>query len=279
MAVGERLEVEGLAFGYAGRLVGRDVSFALGAGRVLCLLGPNGSGKTTLFRTILRLLAPRGGTVAVDGERVERWAPRRLARTFGYVPQAQPALFPFTVREMALMGRASRIGLFQTPGRRDRAVVDDTLDLLGIAHLADRPYPVVSGGERQLALIARAIAQEPRVLVMDEPTASLDFGNQVRVLSELQGLAARGIAVILSTHDPDQAFLCADQVALLSAGRLVAIGDPSAVLTAAALRELYGVEVDVVAISRGGRPLRVCVPRLAAGGRGRGQEGGILAGP
>src|SRR4030095_13678221 len=137
-------------------------------------------------------------------------------------PAARPCLrlcaagptrtFPFTVRDVVLMGRTAHIDLFATPSARDIEVAEEMLDLLGIVHLADQPYTEISGGERQITLVARALAQEPKILVMDEPTASLDFGNQVRVLSEIKALAGRGIAVILSTHDPDQAFLCAHRV-------------------------------------------------------------------
>jgi iron complex transport system ATP-binding protein len=260
-----RLEVDGLAFGYRDRVVGRDVSFHLAAGEVLCLLGPNGSGKTTLFKTVLRLLEPKAGTVAIDGESIAGWSRRRLARSFGYVPQAQATLFPFTLREVVLMGRTAHVGLFATPSRRDREIAEESLALLEIGHLAARPYTEVSGGERQLALVARALAQEPRILVMDEPTASLDFGNQVRVLAEIQALAGRGIAVVLSTHDPDHAFLCGHRVALLHDGRLARLGTPDEVVTAESLRGIYGVEVDVLALP-GDRGRRVCVPRLTRPG-------------
>lgn len=271
-----RLEVDRLAYGYPDTLVGRDVSFGLGGGEVLCLLGPNGSGKTTLFKTVLRLLEPRAGRVLVDGESIARWSRRRLARSFGYVPQAQAALFPFTLREVVLMGRTAHVGLFATPSRRDREIAEESLAALEIGHLAARPYTEVSGGERQLALVARALAQEPRILVMDEPTASLDFGNQVRVLAEIQALARRGIAVVLSTHDPDHAFLCGHQVALLHRGQLARLGTPAEVVTPAALLEIYGVEVDVLLLTddHGGR--RVCVPRLT---RSRGVSSGAEGGP
>jgi iron complex transport system ATP-binding protein len=258
-----RLEVDGLTFGYRDQVVGQDVSFRLAAGEVLCLLGPNGSGKTTLFKTVLRLLPPKAGTVAVDGEPIARWSRRRLARSLGYVPQAQAVPFPFTLREIVLMGRTAHVGLFAAPSRRDREVAEETLASLDIGHLAARPYTEVSGGERQLALVARALAQEPRILVMDEPTASLDFGNQVRVLAEIQALAGRGIAVVLSTHDPDHAFLCAHRVALLHGGRLARLGTPEEVVTAESLRETYGVDVDVLALPGAGGGRRVCVPRLA----------------
>jgi iron complex transport system ATP-binding protein len=261
-----RLGVDELAFGYGGVPVGRGVSFAVSGGEVLCLLGPNGSGKSTLFKTILQLLAPLAGRVAVDGELIRGWSRRRLARAFGYVPQAQLGTFPFTVRDVVLMGRTAHLGLFATPGPGDVRVAEDTLGLLGIAHLAERPYPGVSGGERQLTLIARALAQEPQILVMDEPTASLDFGNQVRVLAEIQALARRGITVILSTHDPDQAFLCAHRVALLHRGELVRVGSPGEVLTPPQLRAVYGVEVEIrPLVLADGRPVHVCVPLLPQG--------------
>ena len=258
----ERLRVERLSFGYPGRVVGHDVSFGLAAGQVLCLLGPNGSGKTTLFRTLLRLIEPQAGAVLVDGNSIAAWPRRQIARVFGYVPQAQLGTFPFTAREVVLMGRTAHVGLFASPTAGDLRHAEAALEALGIAHLADRPYPEMSGGERQLALIARAVAQEPTILIMDEPTASLDFGNQVRVLAHVQSLAGRGIAVVLSTHDPDQAFLCADLVALLREGRLARLGPAAEVITPATLHDAYGVDVEVVTLTREGRAVRVCLPSL-----------------
>ena len=256
-----RLQVDNLTFGYGGKIVGSGVSFALEAGEVLCLLGPNGAGKTTLFKTILKLVTPLGGVVSADGEAIDPWPRRKLARLFGYVPQAQFGLFPFTLREVVLMGRTAHIGLFTTPSSRDAEIAEEMLEVLGIGHLADRAYTEVSGGERQLALIARALAQEPKVLVMDEPTASLDFGNQVRVLSEIKALANRGIGVILSTHDPDQAFLCAHRVAILHEGRLAHLGSPREVITAENLRAVYGVEVEILPLqTASGHNILVCVP-------------------
>src|SRR5262249_26141385 len=190
----------------------------------------------------------------------------RLARVFGYVPQAQLGVFPFTVREVVLMGRTAHVGPFAMPSRADRAVAEETLALLGIAHLGESAYTEISGGERQLTLIARALAQQPAILVMDEPTASLDFGNQVRVLSEIEQLARRGIAVMLSTHDPDHAFLCAHRVALLHRGRLARLGPPGEVITGESLREVYGVDVKVLEMTRpDGRTAHVCVPALGRG--------------
>jgi len=262
-----RLAVDKLAFGYPGKPVGDDVSFAVESGEVLCLLGPNGSGKTTLFKTLLGLLAPRAGHVRLDGDDTAHWSRRRVAQQLGYVPQAHTAYFPFTVLDTVVMGRTPHLGLFAAPSNTDVAVAERTLAALNIAHLRDAIYTRISGGERQLVLIARALAQEPRMLVMDEPTASLDFGNQTLVLDQIQRLAASGIGIVLSTHDPDQAFRCADRVALLHRGKLVRVGTPVEAITAETMKLLYGVDVEVMELPRAGSAatsVYVCVPSRAA---------------
>jgi iron complex transport system ATP-binding protein len=250
-----------LGYGYRGRTVGRGAEFELQAGKILCLLGPNGGGKTTLFKTLLGLLPAQEGCVLLDGQDLSRWPRRRFARHIAYVPQAHDAFFPFLVRDVVVMGRAAHIGLFAQPSAADHRAADGALAALGVGHLADRIYTQISGGERQLALIARALAQEPKILVMDEPTASLDFGNQVRVLAQIKALAASGIAILLSTHDPDHAFLCADQVALLHDGRIIALGPPEETVTAETLKVVYGIDVAVVTLP--GSDRRICTPSLA----------------
>ncbi len=239
------LEARHLAFGFPGRGVGRDVSFTLADGEVICVLGPNGGGKTTLFRTLLGLLPRQGGDILFDGTKIEMLTRGEIARLVGYVPQGHAGAFAYTVREMVLMGRSAHLGAFSAPGRRDGEVAERALALLGIGHLAERPVTHISGGERQLAFVARALAQEPRLLVMDEPTASLDFGNQVRVLETLASLAATGISILFSTHDPDQAFLAADRALILAEGRVVDLGTPREVIRADTLKRLYNVDVDV----------------------------------
>jgi iron complex transport system ATP-binding protein len=257
VSVPPRLAVADLAFGYRERRVGTDVAFAMPPGEVLCLLGPNGGGKTTLFKTILGIVPPLAGRVLVDGEDVSAWSPRRRALALGYVPQSGAGPFPFTVREMVLMGRTAHRGPFAAPTLADHQAADASLEALGIAALAGRDWLRISGGERQLALIARALAQEPRVLVLDEPTASLDFGNQVRVLEQIRRLASRGLGVLFSTHHPEQAFACADRVAMLHGGRLIRLGPPDAVITPEAMRLVYAVEVAVLPVGTG--RMRACV--------------------
>jgi iron complex transport system ATP-binding protein len=242
------LQVSSLVFGFPGHTVGRDVSFALAAGEVMCVLGPNGGGKTTLFRTILGLLPPQAGEIVLDSRALASMTRAHIAQRLGYVPQGHASYFAFTLREFVLMGRNARMPAFSVPGARDRQIAGNALQALGIEALADKPITEVSEGERQLALIARALAQEPTLLVMDEPTASLDFGNQVRVMERIGALARQGIAILFSSHDPDHAFVAAHRVLLLGAGRMLGIGAPREVLTAQALERLYGVGVKVVAL-------------------------------
>lgn len=241
------IEARALSVGYGKRVVGADITLAIARGETMCMLGPNGSGKTTLFKTLLGLLPPLAGEVRVLGEPVAKWRRAAFARHVGYVPQAHAGIFPFTVEDIVLMGRAAHIGRFSTPSRHDREVAARCLDALGVLHLRQRDYTAISGGERQLVLIARALAQEPVLLVMDEPTASLDFGNQIRVLDQIDRLRASGIAVLMSTHQPEHALRVADRIVLLAPGGIAAIGPPQRVATAANLAKLYGVSEAAVA--------------------------------
>lgn len=252
------LEARALGYGYPGRAVGRGLELALGAGDVLCVLGPNGGGKTTLFRTLLGLLPAQAGTILLDGGPIAHMPRPEIARRMGYVPQGHVAQFAFTVREAVLMGRTAHVGLFAAPGAADREAAERAIAALGIEALAGRAVNELSGGERQLAMIARALAQGARLLVLDEPTASLDFGNQVRVLREIRRLAALGYAVVFATHDPGQAFLAAGRVLLLAHGGAYRQGAPQEVITPENLRAVYGVDVRVAQLDGA----RVCVPML-----------------
>ena len=246
------LEGRKLTIGYSDRVVGRDLDIRLRTGEVLALLGPNGGGKTTLLKTLLGLLAPRAGDVRLDERPLHSYDHRARARAIAYVPQSHYATFAFTVETVVLMGRTSHGNLFSRPSAADRAVAARVLERFGIAHLAERPYTMISGGERQLALLARALAQEPQFIVLDEPTASLDFGNQGKVMREIRALAAAGHGVLFTTHDPNHALRAGDRAFLLRDGKGMAEGATGAVLNRAQLEALYAAPVETVIDPRAG---------------------------
>jgi iron complex transport system ATP-binding protein len=253
------VSAEALSFSYGGRDVLREVTLEVRRGEVLALLGPNGSGKTTLLKLLLGLLRPSAGVVRLRGRDMRRVARRDLARELAYVPQVHRAAFAYTVLDVVLMGRMPHATFTARYGETDRRIAREALEKLGAGGLAERPYTEVSGGERQLALIARAMAQGARVLVMDEPTSALDYGNQLRLLERMALLARQGLGFVFSTHHPDHALAVADRVVMITRGAVLHEGPPGEVVTAASLRELYGVEVRVVALPD---TAGVCVPGL-----------------
>ncbi len=255
------IETRALATGYPGHPVGRDMDLTIAGGQVTALLGPNGCGKTTLFRTLLGLLKPQGGRILIGGEDLAQLSRGAVAKRVAYVPQVVEGYFPFTVLDVVLMGRAPHLGMFAAPGPEDRWVAQGALDELRIAHLATRPFTAISGGQRQLALIARALAQQAPVIFMDEPTASLDFANQFHVLDCVRRLAGAGRTIVISSHHPDHALRFADRAVLMKAGGILADGPTAAVLTGTALSDVYGMPVCIAEVPSGaGDTVRVCVP-------------------
>ena len=242
-----------LTIGYSDRVVGRDLDIALSTGEVLALLGPNGGGKTTLLKTLLGLIAPKGGGVQLGGRPLTDYTSRERARLIAYVPQSHSATFAFTVETVVLMGRTAHGNLFSRPTAADRAVALHAMERFGIVHLRERPYTMISGGERQLALLARALAQEPQFIVLDEPTASLDFGNQGRVMREIRALGVSGHGVLFTTHDPNHAMRAADRAYLLRQGARLGEGAVEEILGRAQLEALYGTPVQLITDADGHR--------------------------
>ena len=244
----EVIRISGLSFSYGLEFGLRDVSLTVGSGEVVTLLGPNGSGKTTLIKCINALLPPKDGCVFISGQDVMKYSRTDLAKAVGYVPQSHNPSFPFSVSDIVLMGRVSHLDIFQQPSKSDKEKADLALNTVGLSHLKDRIYTQISGGERQLALIARALAQEPKVLILDEPTAHLDFKNQITTLHVVRKLAKdRNIAVIMSLHEPNHALLFSDYVALMNKGRISAFGKADEVITKDNIQLTYGIEVDTIA--------------------------------
>jgi iron complex transport system ATP-binding protein len=252
------LGARGLSIGYDGRTVAAGIDLTVARGDVLCLLGPNGAGKTTLFKTLLGLIPPIAGEVTVGERPLGSLTRAELAKSMAYVPQAQVMEFAYTVLDLVLMGRTAHLGPFSAPGRRDHERAHAALADLGIADLADAEANRISGGQRQLCLVARALAQDAPLLVMDEPTASLDLGNRLLVLERVRALKAQNYGVVFSTHDPDQARDLATTVAVIAGGRLAAYGAPQDTVTGPILSAVYGVDV-VVERTESGR--HVVAPR------------------
>lgn len=258
-----KLELENLSCGYGERRVVDSLSLSVESGEVLCLLGPNGVGKTTLFKTILGFLTPQAGRILLDGRDAGGLSRRQQARLVAYVPQAHTPPFPFSVLDVVTMGRTAQLGPFSSPTAKDKALARESLDRLGVGFLAQRVYTEISGGERQMVIIARALTQQARLLIMDEPTSSLDFGNQVRVLQQVRHLAAEGLCVVMTTHEPDHAFWCSARVALLQRGEPARVGTAREIITETAMNRAYGVAVRIGALAgTGGPPVEACVPLL-----------------
>jgi iron complex transport system ATP-binding protein len=242
-----------LTIGYTDHVVGRQLDLALSSGEVLALLGPNGGGKTTLLKTLLGLLAPRAGEVKLGGRSLVRYSIRERARLLAYVPQSHVSTFAFAVEAVVLMGRTAHGNIFSGPTAGDRAIAVRMLERFGVGHLRERPYTMISGGERQLVLLARALAQEPQFVVLDEPTANLDFGNQGKVMREIRQLAASGHGVLFTTHDPNHAMRAADRVYLLRGGECIGEGPTSTILSRPQLEALYGGPVEEISDRSDGR--------------------------
>ena len=252
------IEVKNLGFSYRTRQVLQDICFRVEPGEFLSILGPNGVGKSTLFRCMLGLLSGYTGQVLVDGVDVRRLSPREAARHIAYIPQSSRPVFNYRVFDIALMGATSAISPLRAPGREQMERCRWALEKIGISHLSQRCFHRLSGGEQQLVLIARALVQNAPILMLDEPTANLDYGNQLRVLEQIRALAREGYTIIQTTHNPEQSYLFSDRILALQGGRILLEGTPAQVLTRETIRALYGVEAEVVKLCDD--RARVCIP-------------------
>ncbi|MCK0209462.1 ATP-binding cassette domain-containing protein [Starkeya koreensis] len=235
------------SFALDGRDLLKPVSLGLPARRVVGLIGQNGSGKSTLLKLLARQLAPTGGTLALDGRPLGDWGDRPFARRVGYLPQQTPATGGMQVRELVALGRYPWHGPFGRFSLRDSRQVEEAIALTGLAPLAERGVDTLSGGERQRAWLAMLVAQETDYLLLDEPIAALDIAHQLDVLALVRRLAGeRGLGVLVVLHDVNMAARFCDEIVALRAGQIVARGTPDEVLTAAALREVYGVDMEVL---------------------------------
>ncbi|MFT3739316.1 MAG: ABC transporter ATP-binding protein [Breznakibacter sp.] len=255
------IRTEKLSCGYGSRAVLTNISLCFGQGQLTCLMGRNGVGKTTLFKTVLGLLKPLGGQVYINGKRLHGYSPLQLAKQVSYVPQAHGNPFPFTATEVVMMGQYAHSQSFwqgSSPHGRRNAI--ECLEGLGVGHLADKLFSKISGGEKQMVLIARAMAQKPQFIAMDEPTSNLDMGNQHKVMQTARLLVTQGYGVIINTHQPDHAANYADQVVLLNNGGMAACGAPQDVMRSDVISEIYNTKVEMLtARTSCGKIRSVCV--------------------
>jgi iron complex transport system ATP-binding protein len=255
------------SFSYGDRQIFSDVNMAVSRGEVFCILGANGCGKTTLLRCLSGSLRLHQGTVRLGKADLSSMKPEEVARKIGFIFQEHETPFPYSVMEVVCMGRAPHLKLFGSPSGRDREIAEEALIRVGMLHLKDKPYTQISGGERQLVLIARTLAQQPDIIMMDEPTSHLDFKNQTVILQIMKQLAQQGMAVLMTSHYPDHALLFSSRVALMKEGGFLNIGKPEEVMTDRTLGEVYGMEVSLVSVRdpNTGHDLKLCVPRLNGG--------------
>ena len=224
----------------------RDISVGIDRGSFTGVIGPNGCGKTTLLKLLAGVHTPDSGSISLDGRPLPTMSKRYVARRIAVVPQETHPAFEYTVLEMALMGRHPHLGLFQLEGPADLAIAGEALAATGTSHLAERSYMSLSGGEKQRVIIASALTQSPEVLLLDEPTASLDLGYQLEVGLLLRRLnRERSATMVMATHDLNLAASLCDTLVLMRNGRVLASGNTADVLTSAMVRQLYDVEADV----------------------------------
>lgn len=252
------IEAKNVRFSYGKNEVLHGVDFTAGEGQLIAVLGPNGAGKSTLFRCLLGLHRSYRGSITIAGREGKSLSPREMAALVAYIPQTHTPTFHYTVLEMVLMGTTHQVRGLQSPGERELGIAREALAQVGIAGMERRSYGQLSGGEQQLVLIARALAQQTRLLIMDEPTSSLDYGNQLRVMQRVKTLARQGYTILLSSHNPQQALLFADRILALHDGVICADGTPEEVISPALLEKLYHIKSRLAEAEEG----RLIVPML-----------------
>ncbi|XES76861.1 MAG: ABC transporter ATP-binding protein [Candidatus Bathyarchaeia archaeon] len=254
-----RLDVEKVSFSYKqGTPVFRDISFSITKGDVFCILGQNGAGKSTLLSCIGNLFSLDEGTIRLDGEDISKMSRMELARKIGYIPQFHNPVFPYSVFDFVLMGRTPHLGAFSAPKKRDINIAKKAIEAAGISYLIDKPYSEISGGERQLVMFAKVLTQEPEIILLDEPTSHLDFGNQFKILNLIDALSKSGFSVIMTSHFPDHAFLVSTKVGIMKGHSFIDLGAANDVVTEENMREAYGLDVKIAFIDKAER--KVCVP-------------------
>lgn len=254
------IEIENATFSYNGKeKIFQDINLSIDKGEVLCILGPNGTGKTTLIKCMNCLLKLTAGNIFLSDEDIYSFNKTDLARQIGYIPQGHSPVFPFKVLDVVVMGRAPHLSSMSSPAPNDYLIAQESLKKLNMAHMMNNPYTELSGGEKQLVFFARVLAQHPDILLLDEPTSHLDFGNQMRTLDIINKMAQGGFTVVMSSHFPDHAFISADKVAIMKDCHIIDYGTPKEVITEENLEKAYNIGVRIMDLEEG---RKICVPQV-----------------
>ncbi|MDR3253209.1 MAG: ABC transporter ATP-binding protein [Tannerella sp.] len=259
-----KLEIKNAVLGYHRKTVLKNVNLTLETGQTTCVIGRNGAGKTTLFKSMLGLLPLLRGEILLDGKSVDAWSRRKFARRVAYIPQVRALPFPYTAFDVVLFGRTAHLAAFSSPGKKDRLIAEECLDKLHIAHLKNRIFTQLSGGEQQMIIVARALAQQPSFLIMDEPTSGLDFGNQIKIINQVNELKNDSLGILMATHSPDHAFMCDAGVVVVHREEIRQHEDCNRMITEEILKEIYSVDIKICSITdpQSGYNRKTCMPTM-----------------
>jgi len=244
-----KLEVKNATFSYDGkRNIFEDISFSVDPGDVFCILGPNGTGKSTLLRCLCNLYRLNAGNICIDGMDIKSYPPKKLAKKIGFIPQIHTPTFPYSVLHVVMMGRTPHMNTFAMPSQIDKEIALEALRTVNSEHLSDKAYTELSGGQMQLVLMARVLAQEPEILLLDEPTSHLDVCNQINTIEMVRKLSRRGLALVMTSHFPDHTFLASNKVGIMKDKNFLAMGPVDEVVTEENMQGTYGVPIKIIRI-------------------------------
>ncbi|MGE0050475.1 MAG: ABC transporter ATP-binding protein [Arcobacter sp.] len=252
------IDAKDISFSYGNKQILTNIDFQLYQGDVLSLVGQNGCGKTTLLKILLGIFKSNG-EIKILSKNINEYKNKELAKLISYVPQTHQIPFDYTVFDVVLMGRLAHIGLFSNYSLKDKEIALKALEKVGIGHLKDNIYSKISGGERQLAFIARALTQESKIIFMDEPVTGLDYGNQLKLLKFLKELSNEGYTFVKTTHYPDHALYASNKVMMLKNGQILDVGNINEKLTSTNIKKLYDVDVEIISKENG---YKFCIPSI-----------------
>lgn len=251
-----KLEFKKITCGYGKKKVIKDITFEISTSECVSIMGTNGVGKTTLFKSIFAISDIFSGEIQLEGRNIRSLTPKELSNYIAFVPQSHESPFPFSVMDIVVMGRKSKLKKFETPGKKDYEIALKSLESMNIGYLKDRFFNNLSGGEKQLVLIARALTQDPKFLILDEPVSNLDYGNQLRLLDHIKILKKLGIGILMTSHFPNHVFYCSDKVAIIENGRLNKFGKVDDILNEDTINNLYNVNIKITESER----VKICFP-------------------